>query len=74
MSFDQCCDWQTIAAAVDVVLVVPEDTGKSLRYERTAIVAYRHCSVTWEDLTGTYLWSVVIGAVHVRRGLRATGE
>jgi hypothetical protein len=29
MSFDQRCDWQTVAAAVDVVLVVPEDAGKS---------------------------------------------
>ncbi len=29
MSLDQCCDWQAGAAAIDVVLVVPEDTGKS---------------------------------------------
>ena len=61
-------DRQTIAATVDVALVVSEDTGKSWRCERIAIVAYWHCSVTWEDLAGTYLWSVVIGAVHVLRG------
>ena len=69
MSFDQRCDWQTVAAAVDVVLVVPEDAGKPCRCERTAIVAYWHRSVAWEDLAGTYLWAVVIGAVHVLRGL-----